>query len=90
MMGTRLRTGWVLAVIGALALTASCSLNPQPIPPGFTQGTGADQDASTPTTGGGGDGSDGATKTDDGGFISDDAGDASDGGDEDAADSGDT
>jgi hypothetical protein len=92
MMGSRLRTGWVLAVIGALALVGACSLNPQPIPPGETDGTERN-DASTPTNsatggsdgGGDGKGTDAASPP-----QTDDAGDASDSGDEDAADSGDT
>jgi len=77
-----------VAVLGALALMASCGLNPQPIPPGETDG--ADRDASTPTNAATPGDAGGAGKGDDGGFNSDDAGDASDSGDEDAADSGDT
>ena len=90
MMGSRLRMGWVLAVIGAVALVGACSLNPQPIPPGETEGTGRD-DASTPTNSatGGSDGG-GDDKSDADTFQTDDAGDASDSGNEDAADSGDT
>ena len=90
MMGSRLRLGWVLAVIGALALVGACSLNPQPIPPGETDGTsqGADGGGPNATTGNGdgGNGSADATIP----FQADDAGDAGDSGDEDAADAGDT
>jgi hypothetical protein len=91
MMGSRLRTGWVLAVIGAVALVGACSLNPQPIPPGETDGTER-SDASTPTNSATG-GSDGGGDDKGDAAIApplDDGGDASDSGDEDAADSGDT
>jgi hypothetical protein len=91
-MGRRLRTGWILAVIGAVALVGACDLNPQPIPPGETDNGGNESSdgGGTPTAATGGDGSDGASKGDDGGgFNADDAGDASDAS-EDASDSGDT
>lgn len=95
MMRSRLRTGWFLAIIGALALMGACSLNTQPIPPGETDGTSGGSDASTgtPTNAANADsgGSDGAGKGDDAGgtFTSDDGGDAGDASLEDASDSGD-
>jgi hypothetical protein len=94
-MRSRLRTGWILAILGALALMGACSLNTQPIPPGVTDGTGEGSDASgIPTnaaTGGDG-GADGKGGTDaDASFPNDDGGD--DAGDasltDDASDSGD-
>ncbi len=92
MMAPRLRTGWVLAVIGAVALVGACGLNPQPIPPGDTDnGTEKGSDAGAPNaaTGGGGDSSDAAgdaTTLNPENDAGEDASDAS----EDAADSGDT
>lgn len=91
-MGSRLRSGWVLAVIGAFALVGACSLNAQPIPPGVTDGTDQGNDASTPsnTVGGGADGSGGDANDAQAFPPDDDGGDASDSGEQDAADSGDT
>jgi hypothetical protein len=94
-MRSRLRTGWVLAIIGALALVAACSLNTQPIPPGETDGTGYDAGVGTPSNAATGDsgGEDGAGKgTDAGGFAGSDGGDAgneTDASDDDASDAGD-
>ncbi|MEO7112651.1 MAG: hypothetical protein ABI183_19550 [Polyangiaceae bacterium] len=91
MMRSQLRTSWVLAVIGALALVGACSLNTQPIPPGY-DGNATSADAGTPPSSNlSGDSSDGSAKGDDAGtFTPDDAGDdASDGSVADAADSGD-
>lgn len=91
-MRSRHRTGWFLAVIGALALMGACSLNTQPIPPGYN-GTDETSDAA-PTNavdgkgdgGGTGGGVDSGTVPPEDDAGSDDAGDASI---EDASDSGD-
>jgi hypothetical protein len=93
MMGSRARIGWGLAVIGAFALVGACSLNPQPIPPGETDGTNQTADGGAPTnaTGGGADdGGDGKGADATVPVAPDDAGDAGDAGDLDASDSGDT
>jgi len=99
-MARALRTGWIVVVAGAVALVAACSLNPQPIPPGFTNdGTAVDSGAPA-NLGGGGTATDaGDFNASDSGLVPtldgspdgslDDAGDAGDSGDQDASDAGD-
>jgi hypothetical protein len=88
-MRSRHRTGWVLAVIGAVALMGACSLNTQPIPPGFN-GPDEMSDAS-PTNAATGDGEGGKGGGVDSGAVppEDDGGDAGDASIDDASDSGD-